>query len=358
MRVLITTPDLNGPGGVAHYYRAVLPKLPQSVESLVIGTDYSAVRRLPGPVRLILDIIAFTKRVGRYDLIHLNPSLCARCFFRELILLSIAKIARRRVLIFFRGWDKGFERKVDRHWKWLFRLGYCKADAIVVLAAEFEDVIRRWGYKGPVFRETTTVDEQMLQGFDPLARICSGETFNVLFLARVEKDKGVYEAVDAVAKLATSRVKFLIGGDGGEKVRLEQYVAEKKYNGIEVCGYVRGDQKITAYQKADVFLFPSYYGEGMPNSVLEAMAFGLPVITCPTGGLKDFFEDGKMGFLVPSRDVKAIVAAIKQLKDEPGLWVQISRFNAEYAREHFYSSRVAIRLQRIYEQTMGGGEKS
>lgn len=357
MRILITMPDLNGPGGVAHYYRAVLPKLPSYVENLVIGTDYSG-KGQPGPIRLAFDILAFTKRVRRYDLVHLNPSLCARCFFRELILIAIAKIARRKVVVFFRGWEKAFEQKIDRRWKWLFRLVYSHVDAFVVLAAEFEDALRRWGYKGQVFRETTTVDEQMLEGFDSLPRIQTDEMFNVLFLARVEKDKGVYEAVDALAKLDNPHVRFLIGGDGGEKQKLENYVADKKYRGIEICGYLRGDQKVAAYQQADVFLFPSYYGEGMPNSVLEAMAFGLPVIACPTGGLKDFFKDGAMGVLVQPRNVGAIADALNRLMRDPLLCGRISQYNAQYAKEHFYSVRVAERLQRIYADTMAGGDNS
>lgn len=357
-KILIVIPDLKGPGGVAHYYRAVLPHLPASAEHLTIGTDYSGGKNLPGPVRLVLDAAAFAKRVRKYDLIHLNPSLCARCFFRELILLLIAKAAGRQVLVFFRGWDKPFEQTVDRRLKWLFRLGYCRADGFIVLAAEFEAAIRRWGYQGPVFRETTTVDERMLRGFDPSSRVRAEDgSFTVLFLARVEKGKGVYPAVDAVGRMADPRIRFIIGGDGGEKQRLEQYVAEKGYQGIDICGYVRGDRKTALYRQADVFLFPSYYGEGMPNSVLEAMAFGLPVITCPIGGLKDFFEDGRMGFLVPPCDVNEIANSLGRLMNEPLLWSRISGYNAQYAGERFYSARVAVRLLEIYEKVMNRGAK-
>lgn len=353
MRVLITCPDLNGPGGVAHYYRAILPRLDGVAESLEIGTNYSSGWNLPGPVRLVLDVFSFIKRVGRYDLIHLNPSLCARCFFREVILLFIAKMTGRKVVVFFRGWEKAFEQKVDRRWKWLFRLGYCRADTIVVLAAEFEDAIRRWGYTGRIVQETTTVDERMLKK-ESFSKCVPDERLNVLFLARVEKDKGVYEAVDAVARLADPDVIFCVGGDGGERLHLAQYIKDRNYGGIQVAGYIKGEKKIEAYRNADVFLFPSYYGEGMPNSVLEAMAFGLPVITCPTGGIKDFFEDGKMGVLVPPRDTKGIINALKRLKADPALWLNISEYNAEYARENFYSERVAMRLLRIYNEAING----
>lgn len=358
MKTLIVMPDLNGPGGVAHYYKAVLLHITKPIDCLVTGTNYSGGRNFPGPVRLVLDVFAFTRRAWRYDLIHLNPSLCARCFFRELILIVIAKLMRRRVVVFFRGWDKGFEQTVSRKLNWLFKAVYCHVDAMIVLAREFEETVRKWGYKGPVYCETTTVDETLLEGVDPFLRSRSGREWNVLFLARVEKNKGVYDLVDAALQLKDMPVKFVVGGDGGEKEALQQYAAAKKCQNIEFPGYLRGDEKIAAYRSADVFLFPSYHGEGMPNSVLEAMAFGLPVITCPVGGIKDFFEDGKTGFMVPARSSDAIVSSLKRLLNEPSLWAQMSRHNAQYASERFYSSRVAIRLMKIYEEVMKQGGKN
>jgi len=56
---------------------------------------------------------------------------------------------------------------------------------------------------------------------------------------------------------------------------------------VKFLGYVRGPNKVDALENNDIYCFPSYFGEGMPNSVLEALAFGMPVITCCVGGLTD-----------------------------------------------------------------------
>ncbi len=70
---------------------------------------------------------------------------------------------------------------------------------------------------------------------------------------------------------------------------------------MRFLGHVSGAAKTQAFRAADIYLFTSL-AEGMPNSVLEAMAFGLPIVTRPVGGIRDFFEDGRMGYATDSLD--------------------------------------------------------
>jgi glycosyltransferase involved in cell wall biosynthesis len=86
----------------------------------------------------------------------------------------------------------------------------------------------------------------------------------------------------------------------------------------------------------------------MATSVLEAMSYGLPVITRPVGGIADFFQDGTMGFLTESCDPAVLAALTERLIVDPTLRLHIGAFNRRYAREHFAASVVAQRIQRIY----------
>jgi glycosyltransferase involved in cell wall biosynthesis len=99
-------------------------------------------------------------------------------------------------------------------------------------------------------------------------------------------------------------------------------------------------------------VFPTFHGEGMPNAVLEAMAFGLPVITRPVGGLADFFETGRMGYLTESKDPLVLAKLIENLLENEALRKQMSEFNLAYARNHFLSDKVASRLLKIYDDVM------
>lgn len=90
----------------------------------------------------------------------------------------------------------------------------------------------------------------------------------------------------------------------------------------------------------------------MPSSVLEAMAFGLPVITRPVGGLKDFFEDGKMGFITESKAPEAFADLMEKLITDCDDRKKIARYNQRYAREHFMASKVAKRIENIYREIL------
>lgn len=85
----------------------------------------------------------------------------------------------------------------------------------------------------------------------------------------------------------------------------------------------------------------------MPTVVLEAMAFGLPVITRYVGGLCDFFEDGKMGRITDSMDSNVYAELTEPLLNNPIVAKDISRYNHEYALSHFMASKVAENIESI-----------
>ena len=83
----------------------------------------------------------------------------------------------------------------------------------------------------------------------------------------------------------------------------------------------------------------------MPTVVLEAMAFGLPVFTRNVGGLPDFFENGKMGYITDSLNAEDFAKALIPYIENTQLTQQVSHYNARYAKEHFMASRVAKELE-------------
>jgi glycosyltransferase involved in cell wall biosynthesis len=111
---------------------------------------------------------------------------------------------------------------------------------------------------------------------------------------------------------------------------------------------VGGAAKWELLRDSSVLCLPTQHGEGLPNSIVEAMAFGLPVVTTAVGGVADFFRDGVHGATVASAAPEAIAAALERLLDDDALQRTIARTNHDLARGRFLASLAAARLESIY----------
>lgn len=359
MRVLLTCPSLTDHGGVAGYYASVLPFLnigAPDVSILEVGSTAAhggVLHPLLDPLRVFITLC-----IRRYDLVHINPSFNLKSFLRGGIFILAATLRGKPVLVFFRGWRKDLERIVERRLRAFFRLTYKKAAAFIVLGGTFAARLREWGISCPIHLETTAVDDRLLEGFSIEKKEASfpNRGVKLLFLSSLLEKKGVFELLEAVSCLRTGGVDLTltVAGDGPALRRIHKAVEELQLGeAVSLPGYVSGAQKVEVLVSHHIFCFPSW-DEGMPNSVLEAMALGLPVVATPVGGLPDFFEDGRMGRLVPVRDPVRLAQAIRELAADPAVLRRMARYNHEYAYERFRASRVTGRLRAIYNQTLAG----
>ena len=142
-----------------------------------------------------------------------------------------------------------------------------------------------------------------------------------------------------------------VAGAGAALEEALQYVQDNDIANVEFSGFVRGPQKALLYSQAHCYILPSYT-EGMPLSVLEAMAFGLPVVTRPVGGLKDFFEDGRMGYLAESLSPEEFAHFIIKLIEDPAKRESMGRYNHVFAMKNFSAPIVAGRLVGIYQEVV------
>jgi glycosyltransferase involved in cell wall biosynthesis len=358
MSVLLTTPDLEETGGVAAYYAVLREHLGAEVHFCSVGTRSGRETALVKGVRLLRDYERFYRaaKSGRYDLIHLNPSLGPKALLRDGLSLLLAKSLGHRVLVFLHGWDPACEAVLRRRFLPLFRWVYFRADAFVVLASQFRSALREFGCHKPIYLETMVVPDEIFSYAEgrpapSAARDCR----NILFLSRLEKAKGIYEAIEAwrILKKKYPALVMTVAGDGSERESAQQYVRSQNLKDIVFLGWVRAQSKIETLANADLYLFPSHH-EGMPNSVLEAMACGLPVVTRAVGGVRDFFEDGKMGFLTESRAPEVFASLLERLILNPDLRQAMAEYNRSFAQKNFAASAVARRLTEMHRRTRAG----
>jgi glycosyltransferase involved in cell wall biosynthesis len=360
MSIVVTAPVLDRSGGVAAYYATLREHLQTQVRFCSTGSRADHESFLVRSARLLGDYGRFCRMVGarRCALVHLNPSLGPKALLRDGLSLLIAKALGKKVLVFLRGWNCACESSIRHRYLSLFRRVYFQADAFIVLASQFQSVLRELGYDKPIYVETTVVpDEVFARARIKLARPQLHDTgANILFLSRIEEGKGIYEALNAFRLLREKRpsATLTVAGDGAELENARKYVRTEALDGVRFLGWITGEQKHQAYSDADVYLFPTRWGEGMPQSVLEAMAYGLPVITRPVGGLVDFFEPGRMGYLTDSSDPQVLASFLERLMRDHNLRREIAQYNHAFAGRHFAASVVARRLAEIYQGTIHG----
>lgn len=356
-KILILVPGKDTIGGISNYYNALRSKFSMNVEYLLRGA-----RNWPNRggffkelYRMIRDIYLFSKKLNDENIriVHTNTSLDTWDMIRDGIFVSIAKWKNKKVIIFFRGWSHSVRQKIGKRYLWLFKFFVDKSDCCIVLSEWEKHQLQEWGYKKQIFVETTLVDDALIENISSeyiISKYRNGNSnINLLFLSRIEKTKGIYEALDTYILLKKGQpyLHFIIAGDGFELENVKNKVKNEDIQDITFKGFVKGEEKIQVFNESHLFLFTSY-SEGMPNAVLEAMAFGIPVVTTNVGGLSDFFIDRENGYIVTENVPSVLADKIDSLIIDKELILEIALNNFKLANERFYSSKVVKRLESIY----------
>jgi glycosyltransferase involved in cell wall biosynthesis len=181
----------------------------------------------------------------------------------------------------------------------------------------------------------------------------------IVFAARLLKDKGVVEFVEAARILLTRNVQakfWLVGSpdpDNPTSVSEEQ-MAEWRLQGIvELMGFRTDIANLFA--SSNVVVLPSYYGEGLPKVLIEAAACGRTVVTTDHPGCRDAIEPGKTGLLVPVRDATALADAIQSLIEDPISRKKMGAAGRALAEREFAIEKVVEAHLRIYRELLADG---
>lgn len=179
-------------------------------------------------------------------------------------------------------------------------------------------------------------------------------TVRVLMVARMLWDKGVADFV-AAARLLRERgcsLRFSLVGAPDEgnpsAVPLQQLQAWQEEGVVEWLG--RREDIAGLYAASHIACLPSFYGEGVPKSLLEAAACGLPIVTTDTPGCRDVVRDGQNGFLVPARDPRALADAIEKLAQAPDLRIRMGQAGRARAEQHFSSEKIIGQTLQVYDE--------
>ncbi len=317
INILVTTNPLNHEGGVVNYYNIIFSNNTSSDLIFIhskIGSSQTffyapLVKKMIYPFIYIFNYLTFILKLiyFKIDIVQVNPSLIPIPIIRDFIILLTTKLFKRKVIVFFRGWKENVIIAIinNKVYKYIFVKILLKADKIFVLASSFKNQLINLGIdEKKIFITTTVVDETKIikNRF-----INNDPKIKFLFLGRISKLKGINEFTDAIIILfekhqeLQKKIEFnFIGHEDKKgyinylKNKLHKYIESKN---VIFWGRVEGNEKYMHYHQNDIFVFPSW-SEGCPNSVLEALASGLFIISTNVGALQDIIKEHFNGCFV------------------------------------------------------------
>ena len=179
---------------------------------------------------------------------------------------------------------------------------------------------------------------------------------NVLFMGRLGVRKGTFDLIEAIKRLdkdIPANVKFYLCGDMGENEVCQKVKGLGIEHRIAHVGWIDGEQKREFMSKSMINCLPSY-NEGLPMTILETMAAGIPNISTNIASIPEVLFDGENGYLITPGDVDALVDRLRKLINEPDLRKQFSEASYALVTRDFSLVSNIEKLKGLYESLLTG----
>lgn len=173
----------------------------------------------------------------------------------------------------------------------------------------------------------------------------------ILFMGRLEQAKGIWDLLEACASLAQRGHNFQLvcAGPGNQEEAYSRAVRLQLDKHVVLPGWIEGATKHYWLSEATMLVLPSYY-EGLPVSLLEAMAYRLPVIATAVGGIPDAIRSGVNGILIRPGDISALTEEILRLMGSSQLREQLGNAALKTVCAHYSPSQVLSLLSDTYRK--------
>ncbi len=179
------------------------------------------------------------------------------------------------------------------------------------------------------------------------------EPVRLLYHGRVDRRKGVLDFLDALERLWEAGVPFdaVISGIGPDVEAARERADAIGFTSAQVrfTGYADYDTVPDLYRTADVFVSPTY-AEGFSNTILEAMAAGLAVVSTHSVGVSDCLRDGENGLLVDPGDVRGLTQALRRVIEDDDLRQCLAERGLEECRRVYSWKAVGRQIMDVYER--------
>jgi glycosyltransferase involved in cell wall biosynthesis len=285
---------------------------------------------------------------GRIGLLHVHMASWGSALRKGLVVHLGAWLGIPVVLHLHAGDTALFYERLPARVRRLVRGIFVRADRILVLGEaarrHLVDVVGLDGERVVLMRNAVEPPAQ------PPRRDREGPC-RILFLGRLEDAKGVRELLEALAdpRLAALGWTATAAGPGRAEPYRQQALELGVGDRVDFPGWICEREARRRFAEADVFVLPSH-SEALSMAVLEAMAFGLAVITTPVGAMQDVVAHGVSGLLVPARNAAALAGALESVIRDRALRASLQAGARRTILERFDVAGHCRRLNDLYAQ--------
>lgn len=308
-------------------------------------------RLLTGPIFLLLFLLRH-----RPEIVQLNTSLEPKSYWRDLAFLCVSKMLNRRVVYQVHGGALPEEFFANSTLLTALLRRVLAWPDVVVLLAEVELA----AYRRFVPAQRLVVIPNAIETGNlvrrTLVEVNSGQ-LHLAYVGRLAKNKGVFEAIEAFAKLITQGhdLRLTVAGAGPDELHLKELVRKLNLEGrVHFSGPVFEEDKDALWCSVDIFVFPTYHREGLPYALLESMAAGAVPVTTRVGAIPDVLQDGVHGLLVMSKDVDMLAQALARLVGDRTLLLRLAQAGRARVLEQYTVARLAHDFKQLYTNLLGG----
>ena len=270
------------------------------------------------------------------DLVYLAMTAKGVGFYKDFPIALLAKLFRKKLVI--HQHSKGVNKNQHKPFNNLLYHTIYKNTKVILLSKQLYNDVSKYVKKDNIFFCPNGIP---VINFRDNILSNNNNVTKILFLSNLIESKGVYVLLDSLKILSDNNVKFycdIVGGEGD--ISLNQL--NQKINNLNLQDYVSyvgkkyNDDKHKIFQSSDIFVFPTFYhNECFPLVLLEAMMFGLPVISTNEGGIPDIVKDSETGFIVQKQNPKQLSEKIKYLIDNPNCAILMGKKGQEMFFKHY-----------------------
>jgi glycosyltransferase involved in cell wall biosynthesis len=354
-KIVVFGPSLEAVSGVSTHVRMLFASdLARDYDLLHFqvgseGRRENALQKLMRFTLSPLQLALFLLRTGA-EVVHMNVSLDSKSYWRDLVYSVVARVLGRRVVSqihggampqeFFRG--NAFLTR-------LLRRFLVSSDVVTVLSSAELAAYRTFDSRIKVHLIPNAIDPAGLA--DQMRPYNTDKPLKLVYVGRLVRTKGLFEVVDALAELkrAGRQFRFSIAGGGPDQgeltAALERAGLEDR---VQFLGSIFAVEKCRLWLDSDLFVFPTFHPEGLPYSLLEAMAAGCVPVTTPVAAIPDVMRNGEHGLFVPAQNAGALANALAALDDDRESLIRMAEAARRRVREQYTVARLADDFRRLY----------